>query len=63
MLGDADGDIAPEWALGAGMGIGGLAGAYLGARLQSRLPEMLLRRGLGILALVLGARYVLQAVT
>lgn len=54
----ADGDIAPDWALGAGMGIGGLAGAYLGARLQSRLPETLLRRGLGVLALALGARYV-----
>lgn len=59
----ANGDIAPEWALGVGMGIGGLAGAYLGARLQSRLPEMLLRRGLGVLALALGVRYVLQAVT
>jgi uncharacterized membrane protein YfcA len=59
----ASGDIAPEWALGAGMGIGGLAGAYLGARLQSRLPEVLLRRGLGVLALALGARYVVQAIT
>ena len=58
----ADGDIAPEWALGAGMGLGGLAGSYLGARLQSRLPETLLRRGLGLLALGLGVRYVLQAV-
>ncbi len=58
----ADGDIAPEWALGVGMGIGGLAGSYLGARLQSRLPETLLRRGLGALALALGARYVLQAI-
>jgi uncharacterized membrane protein YfcA len=57
-----NGDIAPEWALGLGMGIGGLGGAYLGARLQARLPEMLLRRGLGALALVLGVRYVLQAV-
>jgi uncharacterized protein len=58
----ASGDIAPEWALGAGMGIGGLAGAYLGARLQSRLPEVLLRRGLGVLALALGVRYAVQAV-
>jgi uncharacterized membrane protein YfcA len=58
----ADGDIAPEWALGVGMGIGGLAGAYLGARLQSRLPETGLRRGLGLLALALGLRYVLQAI-
>jgi uncharacterized membrane protein YfcA len=57
----ADGDIAPEWALGAGMGVGGLAGAYLGARMQSRLPEALLRRGLGVLALALGVRYALQA--
>jgi len=57
----ASGDIAPEWALGAGMGIGGLAGAYLGARLQARLPEALLRRGLGVLALALGVRYLLQA--
>jgi uncharacterized membrane protein YfcA len=51
------GDVAPDWPLGIGMGIGGLAGAYLGARLQSRLPEALLRRGLGILALALGLRY------
>lgn len=50
-------DIAPDWALGIGMGIGGLAGAYFGARLQTRLPEELLRRGLGLLALVLGLRY------
>jgi uncharacterized protein len=56
------GDIAPDWALGAGMGLGGLAGAYLGARLQTRLPEELLRRGLGVLALVLGLRYALLAI-
>jgi uncharacterized membrane protein YfcA len=41
---------------------GGLAGAYLGARLQSRLPEALLRRGLGLLALGLGLRYAIQAI-
>jgi uncharacterized protein len=58
----ASGNIAPEWALGAGMGIGGLAGAYIGARLQSRLPDLVLRRGLGVLALALGARYALQAI-
>jgi uncharacterized membrane protein YfcA len=50
-------DLAPDWALGIGMGLGGLAGAYLGARLQARLPEALLRRGLGLLALALGLRY------
>jgi len=55
------GDVAPDWALGLGMGLGGLAGAYLGARVQTRLPELLLRRGLGLLALALGLRYALQA--
>lgn len=54
------GDIAPDWALGIAMGLGGLAGAYLGARLQTRLPENLLRRGLGVLALGLGLHYAVQ---
>jgi uncharacterized membrane protein YfcA len=57
------GSIAPDWTLGIGMGLGVLAGAYLGARLQSRLPEALLRRGLGILALALGLRYGIQVAT
>ena len=57
------GDIAPDWALGVGMGIGGLAGAYLGVRLQTQLPEQLLRRGLGVLALALGLRYAVLAIT
>jgi len=55
------GDLAPDWAVGIGIGLGGLAGAYLGARLQPRLPETLLRRGLGLLALALGLRYAIQA--
>jgi len=54
-------NVAPDWALGIGIGLGGLAGAYLGARLQSRLPETLLRRGLGLLALGLGLHYAIQA--
>lgn len=58
----ASGDIAPDWTLGLGMGLGGLGGAYFGARLQERLPEALLRRGLGLLALALGLRYGLQAI-
>jgi uncharacterized membrane protein YfcA len=47
--------------LGISIGIGGLAGSYLGARLQPRLPEGVLRGLLGLLALVLAARYLLQA--
>jgi uncharacterized membrane protein YfcA len=56
------GDLAPDWTLGIAIGLGGLAGAYLGARLQSRLPETLLRRGLGVLALGLGLHYAIQAI-
>lgn len=51
------GSIAPDWAVGIGIGVGGLAGGFLGASLQPRLPEALLRRGLGLLALALGLRY------
>ena len=57
------GDLAPDWALGIGMGLGGLAGAFLGAGLQARLPEELLRRGLGVLALALGLRYAALGLT
>ena len=57
------GDVAPDWVLGIGLGVGGLVGGYLGASLQSRLPETLLRRGLGLLALGLGVRYALLALT
>ena len=35
--------IRPDWALGALFGIGGAAGMYLGARLQRRLPERLIK--------------------
>lgn len=51
------GSIAPVWVVGIAMGLGGLLGGYVGAGLQPRLPEALLRRGLGVLALALGARY------
>ena len=58
----AAGDIAPDWMVGIALGAGGLVGGYLGARLQGRLPERVLRRGLGVLAFVLGVRYALLAI-
>ena len=57
----SSGDVAPDWLLGLAIGIGGLAGSSLGARLQPRFPEALLRRGLGVLALGLGLRYAIVA--
>ena len=55
------GSIAPEWILGAWIGIGGFAGSYLGARLQRRLPENAIRRLLGLIACLVAARYAQQA--
>jgi uncharacterized membrane protein YfcA len=48
---------------GVGFGIGGLGGSYLGASLQQRVSETALRRGLGLLALVLGVRYAILGLT
>jgi uncharacterized membrane protein YfcA len=49
--------VAPDWLTGIALGAGGLAGAYTGARLQSRLPDLLIRRVMGVLALAIGIRY------
>jgi hypothetical protein len=37
------GSVAPDWPTGIALGIGGLAGAYTGARIQARLPDVLIR--------------------
>jgi uncharacterized membrane protein YfcA len=54
---DAAGPISPDWGVGIAAGAGGLVGAYIGASLQSRIPEPLLRRLLGWIALLIAARY------
>jgi uncharacterized membrane protein YfcA len=53
----AHGPVAPDWPTGIALGVGGLAGAYLGARLQSRLPDLVTRRVVGVLVVLVGARY------
>jgi uncharacterized membrane protein YfcA len=60
---NGSGDVAPDWVLGLALGTGGLAGSYLGASLQPRLPETTLRRLAGTLALAVGVRYVVIAVS
>jgi uncharacterized membrane protein YfcA len=49
--------VAPDWDTGLALGLGGLAGGYTGARLQSHLPDALIRRLLGVLVIAIGARY------
>ena len=51
------GPVAPDWPTGIALGVGGLAGAYAGARLQSRLPDALIRRLVGVLVVAIGVRY------
>jgi uncharacterized protein len=51
------GSVAPDWPTGMALGAGGLAGAYTGARIQSRLPDVLIRRLIGIVVIAIGARY------
>jgi uncharacterized membrane protein YfcA len=60
---NASGSIAPDWQLGVACGLGGLVGGYLGASLQPRLPEVLLRTLLGVLAISLAVVYLVQAAT
>jgi hypothetical protein len=43
------GSVAPDWSTGIALGAGGLAGAYMGARVQSRMPDLLVRRLIGAL--------------
>ena len=39
------------------LGLGGLAGGYSGARIQSRMPDVLIRRLVGALVIAIGAYY------
>jgi uncharacterized protein len=51
------GPVAPNWPTGIALGIGGLAGAYTGARIQRHLPDTLIRRVMGVLVAAIGVRY------
>jgi uncharacterized protein len=49
--------VAPDWTLGLLFGLGGMAGTYLGARLQKRVPEGAIKVLLGAVLLALAMRY------
>jgi uncharacterized membrane protein YfcA len=51
------GAVAPDWPVGLALGAGGLAGGYTSARIQHRMPDVLIRRLVGILVIAIGAGY------
>ena len=55
------GSVAPDWGLGIALGLGGLCGGFLGARLQARLPEQRIRQLLGALSVLLALHYAAAA--
>lgn len=57
---NATGPISPDWSLGVATGLGGLAGGWLGASLQPRVPERALRTLLGVMALALATLYLVE---
>lgn len=51
--------VAPDWALGALFGLGGLIGTWCGARVQRHVPDAAIRWMLASVLLFVGVRYVL----
>lgn len=49
--------VGPDWLLGLAFGLGGLVGAYLGARCQRHVPQRRLKGFLALLLLGLALRY------
>jgi uncharacterized membrane protein YfcA len=50
---------APDWTLGFVLGLGGLAGTYVGASLQRYVPQRILKALLGVVSLAAGIRFFL----
>lgn len=53
--------VGPYWSVGIALGLGGLVGTHLGARLHARIPERGLRVALGLVALAVGGAYLVTA--
>ena len=51
---------APDWLLGILFGVGGLAGMYLGARVQKYAPERWIKLMLGAVIAIVAAKYILR---
>jgi len=52
--------VAPDWALGALFGCGGIFGMYLGARTQKYVPEKIIKATLCCCVIFVSAKYILD---
>ena len=52
--------IAPDWTLGLLFGLGGMAGMFLGARCQGRVPARAIEWMLGLIVVLVAIRYILD---
>ncbi len=55
------GSVAPNWPTGIALGIGGLAGGYVGARMHAQMPEAIIRRLLALVVVAIGIRFLWAA--
>ncbi|TKB28604.1 sulfite exporter TauE/SafE family protein [Desulfopila sp. IMCC35006] len=53
--------IAPDWLLGILLGIGGMAGMYLGARCQKHVPARTIKWMLAAIIIFTAAQYILES--
>lgn len=56
----ASANVAPDWALGALFGLGGLLGTYCGAYVQKYLKEALIKIIMAVIILFLAMQYIIQ---
>jgi uncharacterized membrane protein YfcA len=64
LLAAADSSLAgaaPNYPVGIALGLGGLAGSFIGARLQHRLPERALQTMLGLVLIGAACAYLVEA--
>jgi uncharacterized membrane protein YfcA len=52
---------APDYAVGAALGVGGVTGSFIGARFQHRLPERAVQMLLGAVLIAAAVAYLIEA--
>jgi uncharacterized membrane protein YfcA len=58
LSGNSSMSVSPDWMLGGLLGVGGMVGMYVGARLQRIVPARLIKAVLAVMVLSVALRYV-----